>query len=75
MKAADGATLLFAIFNRGGNIWRSRRSQDALVSQIQALRGGPSPFNYRPATLQLRLADTVMNSIQKRADEYESTAN
>jgi D-alanyl-D-alanine carboxypeptidase/D-alanyl-D-alanine-endopeptidase (penicillin-binding protein 4) len=75
MKAADGSTLLFAIFNRGGNIWRSRQSQDALVTQIQALRGGPSPFDYRPATLQLRLADTVMNSVQNRANEYEPTSN
>jgi D-alanyl-D-alanine carboxypeptidase/D-alanyl-D-alanine-endopeptidase (penicillin-binding protein 4) len=75
MKAADGSTLLFAIFNRGGNIWRSRQSQDTLVTQIQALRGGPSPFDYRPATLQLRLADTVMNSVQNRANEYEPTSN
>jgi D-alanyl-D-alanine carboxypeptidase/D-alanyl-D-alanine-endopeptidase (penicillin-binding protein 4) len=73
MRTANGETLLFAIFNRGGNIWRSRTHQDELVSLVQSLRGGPQAFPYQAPTLAVRLADTQMNATQMRAEEFEAT--
>ncbi|HEX8096645.1 MAG TPA: D-alanyl-D-alanine carboxypeptidase [Pyrinomonadaceae bacterium] len=67
-----GGTLYFVIFNQRGSVWRFRQNQDSLVSQIQSSRGGPAPFNYRPLTLAMRLADTEMDRAQPAAkDEYE----
>lgn len=72
MNTRTGETLLFVIFNQRGNVIRFRENQDALVWQMQSLRGGPSPFNYRPLTLSMRLADTKQDSaMPARKDEYE----
>jgi len=72
MHTRTGDTLLFVIFNQRGNVLRFRENQDLLVWQMQALRGGPSPFNYRPLTLSMRLADTQQDSaMPARKDEYE----
>lgn len=72
MQTRTGDTLLFVIFNQRGNVLRFRENQDLLVWQMQALRGGPSPFNYRPLTLAMRLADTQQDSaMPARKDEYE----
>jgi D-alanyl-D-alanine carboxypeptidase/D-alanyl-D-alanine-endopeptidase (penicillin-binding protein 4) len=72
MHTRTGDTLLFVIFNQRGNVLRFRENQDLLVWQMQALRGGPSPFNYRPLTLAMRLADTQQDSaMPARKDEYE----
>jgi D-alanyl-D-alanine carboxypeptidase/D-alanyl-D-alanine-endopeptidase (penicillin-binding protein 4) len=71
MQTAKGETLLFVIFNQRGNVLRFRESQDALVTQLQSARGGPAPFNYRPLTLAMRLADTELESANARKDEYE----
>lgn len=72
MHTRTGETLLFVIFNQRGNVLRFRENQDALVWQMQSLRGGPSPFAYRPMTLAMRLADTMQDSaMPERKDEYE----
>jgi D-alanyl-D-alanine carboxypeptidase/D-alanyl-D-alanine-endopeptidase (penicillin-binding protein 4) len=72
MHTRTGETLLFVIFNQRGNVLRFRENQDSLVWQMQALRGGPSPFDYRPVTLAMRLADTLQDSaMPARKDEYE----
>jgi D-alanyl-D-alanine carboxypeptidase/D-alanyl-D-alanine-endopeptidase (penicillin-binding protein 4) len=72
MHTRTGETLLFVIFNQRGSVLRFRENQDALVWQMQSLRGGPSPFDYRPITLAMRLADTKQDSaMPARKDEYE----
>jgi len=71
MRAANGETLRFVIFDRGGNIHASRMHQDALISMIQALRGGPQPFPYKPSALAMRLANTEMNPSKARTEEFE----
>lgn len=58
MRTVKGETLLFVIFNQGGNVSRFRGNQDYLVMQVQNSRGGPRPFNYKPVTLTMKLADT-----------------
>ncbi|HVG30638.1 MAG TPA: D-alanyl-D-alanine carboxypeptidase [Pyrinomonadaceae bacterium] len=73
MRAQDGETLLFVIFNRHGSPYRFRQEQDALVTSIQSARGGPAPFQYTPHTLAMRLADTEFNARNK--NEYEGTSN
>lgn len=75
MRARNGETLLFVIFNQRGNVWRFRESQDALITQIQNMRGGPAPFSYRPLALSMRLATTELNQLPARADEYEPGSN
>lgn len=72
MHTRTGETLLFVIFNQRGNVLRFRENQDSLVWQMQSLRGGPSPFDYRPVALAMRLADTQQDSnMPARKDEYE----
>ena len=75
MRARNGETLLFVIFNQRGNVLRFRESQDALIAQIQNTRGGPAPFSYRPLSLSMRLATTQLNQLPARADEYEPGSN
>lgn len=76
MRTANGETLLFVIFNMRGNVLRFREAQDQLVAQIQNSRGGPAPFNYRPLTLSMRLADTQLRSSSPAGkDEYEPGNN
>jgi D-alanyl-D-alanine carboxypeptidase/D-alanyl-D-alanine-endopeptidase (penicillin-binding protein 4) len=76
MRARNGETLLFVIFNQRGNVWRFRESQDMLITQIQNARGGPAPFNYRPLALSMRLATTELNKFPAAGkDEYEPGAN
>jgi D-alanyl-D-alanine carboxypeptidase/D-alanyl-D-alanine-endopeptidase (penicillin-binding protein 4) len=71
MRARNGETLLFVIFNQRGNVWRFRQSQDTLITQLQNSRGGPSPFQYRPLALSMRLATTQLNQLPVGKDEYE----
>jgi serine-type D-Ala-D-Ala carboxypeptidase/endopeptidase (penicillin-binding protein 4) len=75
MRARNGETLLFVIFNQRGNVWRFRESQDAFIAQIQNTRGGPAPFSYRPLALSMRLATTELNKFPARTDEYEPGSN
>ena len=76
MRARNGETLLFVIFNQRGNVWRFRESQDALIAQIQNSRGGPAPFSYRPLALSMRLATTELNKFPAAGkDEYEPGTN
>ena len=58
MRTKSGETLLFVIMNQRGNVLRFRSNQDYLVMQVQNSRGGPRPFDYKPLTLPMRLADT-----------------
>ena len=58
MRTAKGETLLFVILNQRGSVLRFRENQDNLVMQVQNSRGGPKPFNYKPMTLTMKLADT-----------------
>ena len=71
MKTARGETLLFVIFNQRGSFLRFREAQDELVTQLQSQRGGPAPFDYKPLTLSMRLADTEQSAVTSLADEYE----
>ncbi|MDT7604506.1 MAG: hypothetical protein QOF61_2503 [Acidobacteriota bacterium] len=73
MRAQNGETLLFVIFNRRGSVLRFRQDQDSLVASLQSVRGGPAIFNYTPHALAMRLADTEFNARNK--DEYESIPN
>jgi D-alanyl-D-alanine carboxypeptidase len=73
MRAQDGETLLFVIFNRRGSVYRFRQDQDSLVASIQAARGGPALFDYTPHTLAMRLSDTEFNA--KNKGEYEGNPN
>jgi serine-type D-Ala-D-Ala carboxypeptidase/endopeptidase (penicillin-binding protein 4) len=58
MRTASGETLLFVILNQRGSVVRFRQNQDFLVMQVQNSRGGPKPFNYKPALLTMKLSDT-----------------
>lgn len=69
MKTASGDTLLFVIMNRRGSVLRFRENQDYFLMQIQNTRGGPKPFDYKPHTLAMKLADT-QNTLST-SDEYE----
>jgi D-alanyl-D-alanine carboxypeptidase/D-alanyl-D-alanine-endopeptidase (penicillin-binding protein 4) len=73
MRAQDGETLLFVIFDRRGSVYRFRQDQDSLVASLQAARGGPALFAYTPHTLAMRLSDTEFNARNK--NEYEGTSN
>jgi D-alanyl-D-alanine carboxypeptidase/D-alanyl-D-alanine-endopeptidase (penicillin-binding protein 4) len=73
MRAQDGETLLFVIFNRRGSVYRFRQDQDSLVASIQSARGGPALFDYTPHTLAMRLSDTEFNAHNK--GEYEGNPN
>jgi D-alanyl-D-alanine carboxypeptidase/D-alanyl-D-alanine-endopeptidase (penicillin-binding protein 4) len=70
MKTASGATLLFVIMNRRGNVLKFRSNQDFLVMQIQSSRGGPSAFSYKPRSLAMKLSDT-QSSFASNGDEFE----
>jgi D-alanyl-D-alanine carboxypeptidase/D-alanyl-D-alanine-endopeptidase (penicillin-binding protein 4) len=71
MRTTVGEPFLFVIFHRGRNIWRARKDQDLLVSQLQRDRGGPAPFFYQPAILAMQLSDTQTNAAKAQADEFE----
>jgi D-alanyl-D-alanine carboxypeptidase/D-alanyl-D-alanine-endopeptidase (penicillin-binding protein 4) len=73
MRAQNGETLLFVIFNRRGSVYRFRQDQDALVASLQSARGGAALFDYTPHTLAMRLADTEFNARNK--NEYEANPN
>jgi D-alanyl-D-alanine carboxypeptidase len=70
MKTASGATLLFVIMNRRGNVLKFRSNQDFLVMQIQSSRGGPSAFSYKPRSLAMKLSGT-QSSFASAGDEFE----
>ncbi len=73
MRAQNGETLFFVIFNQRGSVGRFRQAQDRLVSELQNARGGPKPFVYTPLALAMRLADTELQA-SKTGDssgEYE----
>lgn len=72
MRAQNGETLYFVIFNQRGNVARFRSAQNEFISGLQAMRGGPASFVYTPQTFALRLSATELNSTQSaRPDEYE----
>lgn len=73
MRARNGETLYFVIFNHRGSVYRFRQQQDALVTSLQNMRGGPAPFAYRTTTLAMRLADTELNA--SGAETGEPAAN
>jgi D-alanyl-D-alanine carboxypeptidase/D-alanyl-D-alanine-endopeptidase (penicillin-binding protein 4) len=73
MRAQNGETLLFVIFNRRGSVIRFRQDQDGLVASLQSARGGPALFAYTPHALAMRLADTEFNA--RNGSEYEPTPN
>ncbi|HEU4479926.1 MAG TPA: D-alanyl-D-alanine carboxypeptidase [Pyrinomonadaceae bacterium] len=70
MRTASGATLLFVIMNRRGNVMRFRSNQDFLLMQIQTSRGGPKSFSYKPRSLAMKLSDT-QSSFASADDEFE----
>jgi D-alanyl-D-alanine carboxypeptidase/D-alanyl-D-alanine-endopeptidase (penicillin-binding protein 4) len=70
MKTSSGATLLFVIMNRRGNVAKFRLNQDYLVMQIQNSRGGPQAFSYKPRSLAMKLSDT-QSSFAAADDEFE----
>ena len=75
LRTAKGDTLLFVILDQRGSVYRFRQQQDALVSELQAERGGPAPFTYAPQTMAIRLSSTEIDSARASAlDEYEPTA-
>lgn len=67
LRAANGETLLFVIFNQRGSVIRFRENQDYFVMLVQNTRGGPRPFNYKPTMLSMQLSDTESHV----AEEYE----
>ena len=69
MRTASGDTLLFVIMNRRGSVLRFRENQDYFLMQVQNTRGGQKPFDYKPHTLAMKLADT-QNTLST-SDEYE----
>jgi serine-type D-Ala-D-Ala carboxypeptidase/endopeptidase (penicillin-binding protein 4) len=72
MRTRQGETLLFVILDQRGNVVRFRRWQDALVSEVQAERGGPLPFTYTPQALVIRLSSTEFDAARaSNLDEYE----
>ena len=71
--AANGERLYFVIFNRGGNVWRSRSQQDQIVLDQQLQRGGPRAIAYMPrSAVAVQLATAPANSgVRPASDEYE----
>jgi D-alanyl-D-alanine carboxypeptidase/D-alanyl-D-alanine-endopeptidase (penicillin-binding protein 4) len=70
MKTKSGRVVLFVILNQHGNVVRFRQNQDGIVAAIQNTLGGPAPFDYRPVTLSLRLANSDYEAAKARG-EYE----
>jgi D-alanyl-D-alanine carboxypeptidase/D-alanyl-D-alanine-endopeptidase (penicillin-binding protein 4) len=48
--------LLFVIFNQRGSVPRFRTFQNSYISTIQGQLGGPAAMNYKPVSLDVRLA-------------------
>lgn len=75
MKTATGEILLFVILNQRGSVNRFRENQDYLIKKVQASRGGPKAFDYKPLALSMKLSDTRA-TVGTSPDEYEPvTAN
>lgn len=70
MKTKSGRVVLFVILNQRGNVPRFRQNQDAIVTAIQNVLGGPAPFDYRPVGLSMRLVDSDYETAKARG-EYE----
>lgn len=70
MKTASGEILLFVILNQRGSVNRFRDNQDHLVRQVQASRGGPKAFDYKPLALSMKLSDT-RSTLAGSPAEYE----
>ncbi len=70
MRTATGESLLFVILNQRGSVLRFRENQDYLVMQIQGIRGGPQPFEYKPKALAIILADR-QSILVSATEEYE----
>ena len=62
--------VLFVIFNMRGNVHTFRKNQDALVSSIQNMYGGPVAFNYRPDGVIQKLLRTETDAATN-AEEME----
>jgi D-alanyl-D-alanine carboxypeptidase/D-alanyl-D-alanine-endopeptidase (penicillin-binding protein 4) len=72
MRVRDGSTLLFVVLDQRGSVVRFRQWQDALVSEVQAARGGPLAFTYAPQTMAIRLSASEFDSARAVGlDEYE----
>jgi serine-type D-Ala-D-Ala carboxypeptidase/endopeptidase (penicillin-binding protein 4) len=72
MRVRDGSTLLFVVLDQRGSVVRFRQWQDALVSEVQAARGGPLAFTYAPQTMAIRLSASEFDSARAAGlDEYE----
>lgn len=71
---AQGDKLYFVIFNRGGNVYRSRTVQDEIVLSLQQQRGGPAPVYYTPRTLasQSLNAQAPLVAAPRTSDEFEA---
>lgn len=70
MKTRSGRIVLFVIMNQRGNVVRFRQNQDQIVASIQNSLGGPAPFDYRPVSLSIRLANSDYDTAKSRG-EYE----
>lgn len=71
--AANGERLYFVIFNRGGNVWRSRSQQDQIVLDQQLQRGGPRAVAYIPRSSVVQLATApTSTTVRTASDEYEA---
>ncbi|MEJ7616526.1 MAG: D-alanyl-D-alanine carboxypeptidase [Pyrinomonadaceae bacterium] len=60
VRARNGETLVFVIFNQRGNVLRFRQQQDALLTALQHQRGGPAPFAYQAVQLAAQLGGTQL---------------
>jgi hypothetical protein len=75
MRTATGEIFLFVILNQRGSVNRFRENQDYLIKKVQASRGGPKAFDYKPLALSMKLSDTRA-TVGTSPDEYEPvTAN
>jgi serine-type D-Ala-D-Ala carboxypeptidase/endopeptidase (penicillin-binding protein 4) len=70
MKTKSGQVVLFVIMNQQGNVLSFRQNQDNIVASIQNVFGGPAPFDYRPVSLPMRLANSSSETAKGRG-EYE----
>ena len=74
LRARDGKTLFFVIFNQRGSVARFRGAQDQLLYNLHLAHGGPALFPYVPQALAMRLSDTEYQTA-KNSEEYEPELN
>ncbi len=69
LNTAQGE-VLFVILNMRGNARTFRKSQDALVTSVQNMYGGPLAFNYRPDSVTQKLLRTETDA-SSNAEEID----